>query len=542
MRLARALLGLALVAGGARAADFTLDDVSVTAGATTFRAARVEVSGSPLDRAAAQALLSSADARSIGERLAAIKARRIVIPELAARSEVAGVTQTVVYRDLALGEVDAGRAASMTAAGARFDSRRRGRDVNGACGAMDATGVDFVAIARLMGEGRGEGEAAPQTKARTFSIADCAFTSADGVRISIGRSRGRDIGGRPLVAPVASLIQSGPDGASQPDSPATQRAVALLAADLIDSMAFGAIEVDDVRAAGGEAGKGVDLKIRRVAFTGARDSRIADITIEGLSADTPDGPASFDRATLAGLDVKPVFAAALAQSARQATPRFDAFEITDLAVRGLGIGRLRVDAGQWYDLAPSLLAATAERAKIDVAAFGMTALAALGYASIEARGAFRMRYDVERRTLAFAEISSEAPGLGRTNFSAEFSKVQPEVFSGDAQALKSALPAIFFSQAALRLEDLGVFARMAARPDGPSRAQLGQTARLVARGLLGEGPAGAPAVDAIGRFFESGRSLAMKIEAPQPIGMIDLMMAGRLSGLADRLKIETKTE
>lgn len=530
-------VALTLAAGGARAADFTLEDVTLAAGPTTFRAARVEVSGSALDRAGALALLSPADPRPVTERLAAIDARRIAVPELVARTEVGGVVQEIVYRDLALEGVARGRAAGFKAAGARFSSRRAGREETGACGAADATGLDLVAIARLMGEGRANGEA-PQTKAREFSVADCTVDLADGLRVAIGRAHGKDIGGRPLLAPVASLAQPAPGGPS-PDSPTTRRAVALLAADVIDSLAFGAIDLTDVRATRGAEAV---LAIRRVALENLKDSRIGAVTLEDLAATTADGPVSLGRATLAGLDVRPTFAAAVAEPPRRATPRFDSFEVERLAASGLTVARLRIDAGQWTDLMPTRIDMQAERATIEPARLGMPGLAALGYAMFEARGAFRMRYDADRRVLAFEEISGEAPGLGRARLGAEFVRVQPEIFSGDAETLKSALPAIFFSGATLRLDDLGLFGRVAARPDGPSRATLADTARLVVRGVLGDGPAAVPAIEAVGRFFGAGKSLDMRIEAPQPLGLIDLMMAGRLSGLADRLKIEAKTE
>lgn len=531
-------LSLALAAGGARAADFTLDDIAVAAGPTTFRAARVEVSGSALDREAALALLSPGDPRPLTDRLAAIDARRIAIPELVARTEVGGVAQEIVYRDLALEDVARGQAATLRASAARFSSRRAGREETGACGAIGATGLDLVAIARLMAEGRTDGQTAPQTKAREFTISDCAVDLADGLRVAIGRTHGRDMGGRPLLAPVASLTQPGP-GAPSPDNPATRRAVALLAADVIDSMAFGAVEFTDVRATRGAE---VNLAINRAAFENLKDSRIGAITLEGLAANTADGPVSLGKATLAGLDAKPMFAAAIAEPARRAMPRFDSLEAERLAANGLTVGRLRIDAGQWTDLMPTRLDIQAERATIEPARLGMPGLAALGYAMFEARGAFRMRYDAGRRVLSFEEISGEAPGLGHARLSAEFAKVQPELFSGDAETLKSALPSVFFSSAAMRLDDLGLFGRISARPDGPSRAMLADTARLVARGVLGDGPAAAPAIDAIGRFFGAGKSLDMRMEAPQPLGLIDLMMAGRLSGLADRLKVEAKAE
>ena len=543
MKLSRALLWLTLATAAApiaRAGDVTLNDVSLSTEAMILRAPRVDLVDTPLSRDEAMALLAPADAATAVARLASLKAKRISIPELSVETRAGGQTQTIVYRDLVLADVDKGRAERIDSPSARFASQRAKGAMNGQCGVLQARGVDFAAIGRVMGQGRAGGGAA-QTSVQDFVIDDCAFDAEDGVAITFGRLQGKAFGGRPLLAPLGSLIQ--PPGAPPPDARAARIAVGRLAADMFDSLAFGAIEFTNLRTTARPPAKPFDLAIKTFRLEAMKDSRIGLLSLEGLTMAIPDGAFALGKGSLTGFDLKPVFAASFAEPAKSAVPRFDGIEIADLARPGLSIGRATIAAARWFNLLPGVLSAEVERAKITPAILGAPALAALGYTTIESGGAFRMRYDADKRSLHFEDLSSRAPEFGAARMSADFAKVGPEAFSGDLEAAKAAIPAIMFAGAALRLEDLGLFARLASKPGvAPSRADLALSARLILRGMLGDAPAMAPAIEAVGRFFESGKTLDLRISAPQPIGLIDLMMAGRLSALADKLTIEAKTQ
>ncbi|MCB1545380.1 MAG: hypothetical protein KDJ30_14210, partial [Rhodoblastus sp.] len=160
-----ALVGL-IVCAPARAEDFSLDDVTMSAPLGAYRAKRIEISGSPLTREAVQKLLSDATPGSGAEKFAQLDAARIFIPELTSQSQAQDYEQTAVYREVTLVEVTKGTARSIDVAGADVTGRRAGVVNRGHLGAMHAEGVDFPALLRIANAARADAAEAKKVTTR----------------------------------------------------------------------------------------------------------------------------------------------------------------------------------------------------------------------------------------------------------------------------------------------------------------------------------------------------------------------------------------
>ncbi|MCB1522634.1 MAG: hypothetical protein KDJ23_00900, partial [Rhodoblastus sp.] len=204
-----ALAGL-LVCTPARAEDFALDDVTIAAPLGTYSAKRIEISGSPLTRDAAQKLLSAATPGSGAEKFAQIDAARIFIPELTSRSQAQDLEQTTVYRDVAFAKVAKGVADTIDVAGAEITARRAGVANRGRLGAIHAEGVDFPALLRIATASRVGSAEAKKVTTRKMTIAGTEIEIDGGGKLTVGAIEGADFGGRPLAAPLASLAEAAP--------------------------------------------------------------------------------------------------------------------------------------------------------------------------------------------------------------------------------------------------------------------------------------------------------------------------------------------
>jgi len=554
---AAALAGL--VAGApVRAEDFQLDDVSIAAPLGSYRAKRIEVSGSALTKEAAQRLLSSAATGAGDERFAQLDAARIFIPELNAESRAGDYEQTGVYRDVTLGNVVGGIAATIDVSGVEVTARRGGVANRGKLGAIRGEGVDFPALLRIANAARAGADEAKKITTRRMSIAGAEIEIDGGGRLSVGAIEGQDFGGRPLAAPLAGLAEAAPRPGGPEPSPAARRALAAMAGDVLSSLDVGALDMRDVvmTTPGAEKEGPQTVRFRRIGLSRLVDGRIGGFTLEGVAAGADDAKFDVERIDLAGLDVRTALAAAASADPKPAAPRFDRLEIAGLSMTmpdgPISLARAVIEARDWLELAPTKLSARLERAVVSLAGAGAARgalLAALGYDKIDLSGALEARFDAQKGELSIDRLEAEGAGMGAARVSLMLSRVPAALFSGDMQSAQLALPAVTFWRADIGLTDRGLLGRYAAaraKDERKTEAQIrGEFATMgvaMTRALFSVQPNSNPKVEAlasaVSAFAKGAASLEIRAYAPDGMGLIDLSMAAQMGSLADRLKID----
>ncbi len=564
MRIVRARFVAAIVlltmSAAAHADDYSLDDVAIVTSLATYRARHVDVVGAALSRDDALKLLAVGGASSAAEGLAKIDAARISIPELVSETRAGDFAQTTVYHDVAIERVAHGVADSVAAAGLTIESRRGAETAKGRFGALHAEGVDFPAAARMTLEQRTSPDQPKQQIMATLSLLDIRIDVPDGGGLAVDRLTGRNFGGRPLAASMSGLVELAPRPGQPPDA-RTQQAVAAMISDLLASIDIGALEMDGLQIKTGAAADNSEapgaMKARHVALAGVADGKVASFTMEGIDSAGPADAFHIDRIALSGFDARPAFAADVGAGAR-AAPHFDHAEIAGASIAADGapvsIGAITVDARDWMDLTPTSLVARAEHIVTSLTGAGVRRspqLAALGYDRLDLSAALDLNLDRDKHELSLNDLSLRDDAVGGVRLSGVFGHVSPDLFSGVEDRMRNALLSIVVWRAALRLENRGALDRYVdalAKANGMTpavmRGKLAATARAMALALFTTRPD--PRADVVAQaasaFVDGARTFDLSLAAPQGVGAIDLMMAGQLGVLMDKLKIDANAK
>jgi hypothetical protein len=293
-----------------------------------------------------------------------------------------------------------------------------------------------------------------------------------------------------------------------------------------------------------------------VALDGLHDGRLERLVVEGL--ETPE-PVRIERIEIVGFDPRPTFIAA-ASATRRAAPQFDRIELSGLAAAPdgapIGVGRFTLEAGDWRDIAPSSLTARVENATVSLSGAGAKrapVLVALGYDNLKLSGALAARYDADRQQFELRQLSVRDDAIGAARIAAFLGHVSPGLISGDETAMKSAMAALVFWRADLHLENAGALdryvaeqARQLGAPQAAVREKLAAAGHAAVQSLFPSSgkpdPRIATVAAAVGAFLKGSKSFDLMISAPEGVGAVDLMLAGKLGALTDRLRIEAKAQ
>lgn len=552
-----AAVGL-LVCAPARAEDFQLDDVSIAAPLGAYRAKRIEISGSPLTKDAAQKLLSPATPGSGEEKFGQLDAARIFIPELVAESRAGDYEQTAVYRDVSMTKIAKGVAEAIDVAGAEMTARRAGVANRGKLGAIRGEGVDFPALLRMTNAARADAAEPKKITTRRMSIAGVEIEIDGGGKLTIGAIEGLDFGGRPLAAPLAGLAEAAPRPGGPEPSPAARRALAAMAGDVLTSLDVGALDMRGIvmTTTGADTAKSETVSFKRVGLSRLIDGRIGGFALEGVEAQQAEQRFTVERIELSGLDLAATLASAASADPRPAAPRFDRLEIAELWLKGsdgpISLARGVLEARDWLAVAPTRISARIERAVVALAARNPT-LAALGYDKIDFSGALEAKFDAQKGELSIDRLEAEGAGMGAARASLMLSRVPAAIFAGDMQSAQLALPAITFWRADIGLTERGLLGRYAAarakderKTEAQIRGELAAMGVAMTRALFSVQADANPKVEAIASavsaFVKGAPGLDLHAYAPDGLGLIDLSMAAQMGSLADRLKIDAKAQ
>lgn len=382
------LVVLGLAASGALALEkfAALENLDLPLGAFDFRIPRLAVENTPLTKEGLAAIFASSATPPLAERLARFSAGRARIPVAQAESAAGDRKKSLIFNDMLLEAVVAGRVGAL-----RLGSlEERLRDNNAAAVAryenLSASGLDLPRLARLFAEQSvAAGEPALADSAALEKLAVSAGEGA--VSLTAARLSTR----RPRLGVL-------PENAGQRFSGETRSEVEVVN-DILAAIAFEALEAHDLALAGRDVSADATYAI------GARDLAFEDLDkgvarkarLAGFSSKSADGGRlGVDALAFEGLDI----GAALTRPGLRAL-HFDKARIERLAGDAPapdGKGRVKfalasaaLDLGNFRDGATTKALARFQGLSVDLAARGEDPNAAflrsLGYSTLELAGA-----------------------------------------------------------------------------------------------------------------------------------------------------------
>ena len=564
MRLTFATTAFALLLAGVTpayaASSFTLDNVTVDAVGTTYRAGKVDFTDSTLSREEMLALLAGSTTGAAPDRVAKVSAARIASPELVTSQTSGGATQSVTYRDVVFEEVVAGRVGRASASGATFTiNGAETGDMSGRTGAISLTGIDLPVLSHMLVESRVTADEAIRTVVAGGSVSDFDIDLPGGAQAHVARIELREAGARALAVPMTSLVDLAPKPDAPPPSSERKRALSGLFADILTSQSLAALTLKDVTVRSSPSGA-TTVKASGFGLEGVGGGRIGRTTLDGLSiaGGQADGTA-VAHVALEGLDLTPFLAAAVTDDPPARSPlRFDRIALEGLAAKvtgvgqpvSLSVGKAAIDAKDWRDLYPQTLGLSVGQLAFDLPTDDVRArpLLDLGYKRLDLTMAADASYDAANAELGLKRITLSDPTMGSLDMTARFSNVGPDLLGADQDKARAALSAALFRRAAFVVNDSGLLARMidaqARQPKsgGPAevRARWAAGVRAFAMALLADNADRGMVADAVERFIRSGGRLALEADAPNGLGMIDVMLAGGLQGMLGKIKLSVQ--
>ncbi|WP_156917643.1 hypothetical protein [Salinarimonas rosea] len=528
----------------------TLENVTIDAGPSVYRLPSVTIEGSSLSR---EALLDAIQGKTDApwhEALAGISAERITMPELIIEQEVEEAQTTITYRDLVAEDVSEGVIARFVAGSARIAAKGPdGRPFEGEIGETVVEGFDLPFTVRWYTDAAPEdGENPFRPIYRSFSVADMRFGDSDApTAVSVGRMAGETIEGRLMREPFTQMmpeIEAMAEADEEPGEEDTRRMLGMMA-DMLGSVRFGQVVVEDVAVTVAEAGDEPVFAVERIVFGGDGPARAETIRVDSeqvrltIAAVVSEG-FSFEPMIAGMRRIAEGEVALDASGARALAPTVGTLRLEELAGSIVPPGRTEA-----VDLTLAAFAMTADdlvegtptsiRASFDNLAFALpegsgqgraAQLRALGYDEVDLSGAFAARWNPQEQTLAIEEAVLTGVEMGRFGLAAEFGNIGPGVFSGDQMAAMMAAAAATARKVSVSIADAGLTERLLEMQAGRMgataddlRGQGVMLARTMVPAALGGTPEALALGEALATFLEAPGELDVSVSAVDPAGI-----------------------
>ena len=534
-----------------------VEGVRTVSGAMTITASRIEVRGTSLTREDVARLLDPAAPGDLRERLAAMKAREIVVPDLA----ITHGSAVASLKDLRLSDVGGGRIGAVVVGPGSVALGEGGKPARAAFARFEAAGVDADHL--LVPFLPRTADDASVLKAAFVSAAldGIVLTSPDGDVVRIARVVGRDARSRRTAAGLGATfdrIAAGLD--KEADAGASARGLAA-AADLLGAFQVGSLEAVGLDYADPHGTTGRIARIGLAAAAGAPGSvrldgfetagpdltaRVASVAVEDVSLRSLiDGMAA---AATTGSRVGPA-------EARRFVPQVGAIRLGRIEVaksgakdgskdgskdgttggEGAGAAAFALDG---LELVTSdLVEGVPTRLRFAMRDLSVPAafvsgqdssgqLAALGYTAVATSVRANLAWSEASRQLAVHEIAVEGGGMGTAKLRAVVGNVSRDLFGRDPEAATRAALGATAQSLDLDIQDRGLLDRvlaMQARQRGVAaedvRIEYAAYARLGIPQMLGSMPGATELGQAVARFITRPGQLRLGVKPLQPAGL-----------------------
>lgn len=558
----------------------TVENLLIRTGGLSYRARRLEISGSNRSRDDVARALDPASGLNLTDRLQLLSASEIAIPELVTESSGPGGTEASTYRDVVLRDVGGGRIGSMVAASSTFGRTGGARRPSGGFGRFEMREIDVALISSLLA-GVPDADTLPLRPVyRSVSIADLAISDEKGVGVRIARIAGRDVLAKPMkegwIANAGRLAAA----SETPDpSPEVRTQVMGAFAEMMGSIEIGGMEAIGIEfgGPGGATGEGAG-RIARIGYSGGTD-RPGEFALEGFEASGKDGSFRLAEVTVGGVVLQPVIAAMRDLAGRDP----ETFGPSDFRRLIPGLKLFRI-AGLDVDVPPADAGPNAERTKFSVGTIELLAdkpvegiptdvrlgvrnigfkigavgpddpirpLADLDYGRFDGSFMTGLSWNEAGQELILRELSARLQDVGSVTLRAVIRNVTRDVFNPDEAIALVALVGAAAKSIDLTIENNGLAERILAREtkrQGKSpdelRREWGMMAAIGIPAMLGGSEAAKNLGQAVARFVAKPGRLSVQAQAKSPagIGAADLAGAGDPTQLLEKVDLTATAE
>ncbi|HYF52660.1 MAG TPA: hypothetical protein VEA41_00185 [Salinarimonas sp.] len=555
----------------------TLENVTVSVDAVTYRLPRILFEGASLSREELAGLFDAKAPQPLHERLARLSALRISAPQLVIEQKAKESSATITYTGLVVDTMDSGRITSGGAEGATFEIKEDGAPVaKGAHGRMSLKDVDLAFATRVATE-----TAAPNAPmqvlygAVTVDNLTVHPDGTDGV-VRVGRIAAADIRARPTnpswndMGKALAAIETGGKSSKEDQAKAMR-----LLGELFGAMSVGRIEFTDISAR--DESPDNRFAVSRIAYVGGD---VAETRMEGLSATTEDGTVRLGELSFRGFSFKPVIdglAAVVgkidgemtAADLRALVPTLGSVRALDLLVdvpsssepdnpakrSRVGVREVSIEPGPQRNGIPTSLklaisSVTADLTP-DLQENGLKALADLGYRSVDLSWTAQAVWREPAKELAIESFAVTGRDMGRISVSAVAGDVGPDVFSPDAAVALVGLLGASARSLEVSIQNGGLYERFLAQESRKKRrsvealrAEYAATATLGIPVVLGGTPQARNIGETVGRFIAKPGTLRLVAtpKDPRGLGVTELMSVSDPMALLQRVDIKATLE
>jgi len=535
----------------------SLDNLTFTLGATTYRIPHLEAEGANLASADLTALFSG-DEKTIDGRLARLSAKRLTIPSLTTERRVGDAVERTAYRDVSAKDMVAGRIAEMRAG--MVEQVLEKADGAGQVFLWSGgllKGVDLRQIAHVILATRLDRQEALKPLIDEESVETLAITDRSGrSAVKTGRFAVSGVKGRALAAAPALLLDR-----LQRLDPDKAEADPTLLKDLIDALAsvdVGGFEIRDIVATGkGEpAGAPYAVKLGRIAAGHLANAAIGSLSLENFALTASDG----GRVALERFDLRDARLDSLVDAP---FPRFGHIGLTGLSAdmpdarlessrMKFSLARAEANFSDYREIAPTKLSARLDQFAIDLAARGeapsTAQFLALGYRDLDLSAALAGEWREKTQEAVFAPVRVEGKDMGAATLGVTFGNVSSAVFSSmaiisKAAALASSLRSVDFTLEGGGLIDrlLTLQAKQEKTPLDKARADYAKTAGIAIAAIFGGGDKAHRIADAVSAYIIKPKRLTVRLAAPGGINALDALVR-RPADILEGLEVQATAE
>ncbi len=588
-----AVMGLALSAAAAQAADFRLENRVYDIGFMKITVREADVRGADLDKASFERLIDPAAPEPFAARASRLNATRIIVPEITLETALLGASGAWRIRDIVLNDLRAGRIASFTM---REGDGRATDKISGeqTSSWRDANGevLDIAALANALTGTRPVGTApAHQAVIGRMSVASLSQSQGRAVSMTQGPVQWRGFQMSPGTKPATERfglvfamanrsIEAQAKGQKAPE-PDMETIAGML--DLWDDIRFGANTSENLRFTfKQDKAQGIDsdgeMTIRRIALADTGDVSANLFAMEGLAG--AFGPAQFSLSRLSFegfsfVDGLRALRADLAAGKRDPDgsalarymPKLGRLSVSGLDMtfpdesqrkRGpappplmrIGLGEMEMAVRAQENGWPTDMRLAIERltAPVSPTDSNSRALIEMGYTQLELGSRLDLAWDKTRNVIALREFGLDGRDMLKFTLGGTIGNAGKDLFSNDLALAQVAALGLTVSALEAKLENSGLFdklleseARKARKEPAALRRDWGAMAAIALPMFLGDSAAAKALAGAISRFIAKPGTLEIKAAAPAPgIGLADVIAVGDPKALLGRIDLKAE--
>ncbi|VFU07971.1 hypothetical protein [Methylocella tundrae] len=529
------------------------EDVVIETGLATYKIKKIELSGASISNSDLLALFDAKAAKPLAERLAALSAAAITIPEMTVESKVGAATQKLTYRDIALNSLVNGKAASASAAGASFSlSNPQSGDVGGAYGPMSAKDIDLVLGARILTETRDRADAPKLPLYNSLAINGFHLGNAhfdlDVKNLTVGAVKARP----ELKQQVdANTVEA------QPQRTAKGDALRLLDCFEVDDVAASALKLEL-----NKDGDAATFTMAQASMTRLDGSQIDSLDGKDLALDRAAGRMAVESVSFRGIDLRPLSSADHAPDllGKDLRPDFEEIVVTKFAADATPASETAKSGGSFKVERFGIRSAAQKddsTSGLDVAldhlvypldeggdGGALPALAAMGYSRLDLTSRLNVVWTQTSKQLAINDFSLEGAGMGALKMTALIDNVTQDLASNNEQIAAAAARNLLVKKIDIRVENAGLFDRSLAAQAKSQKKSVDEVrqsdlmaATFMFPALLGNNPSARLLGSELAKFIVEPKSFNLVALAPEGFGLADLELVKTPGALLKKMAI-----